>query len=235
MQWADKKSLQTSDCCGFRRASNPTNTSVRYRFSAAFASLCALGEKPNAGYHPQAAEAAALLMITLLQICRWLYRTLNTDARPWQIGLAAVLGALAGLLPFGLGMLAVFVVIMLVNCHFGTGFFAWGMFRLISWPLQVVVVRPVGAAFLELMPPFARELLIKAATTPIVSWFRFDYDDVAGAIALWLLLAVPLFIFTVAFFRRYQATLRARLAGSRVMRLLSQVWLFKVLRYVFVG
>lgn len=174
-------------------------------------------------------------MITVLQICRWLYRTLNTDARPWQIGIGVTLGALAGLLPYGLAMLAVFVAILVVNCHFGTAFFSWGFFRLVSIAFQMVLVRPLGAVALEALPQPGREFLVTCATTPVVSWLRLDYVDVAGAIALWCLLAVPLTIFSIVFFKRYQETLRARLANSRVMKLLSQVWLFKALRYVFVG
>lgn len=174
-------------------------------------------------------------MITLLQICRWLYRTLNTDARPWQVAAGIVLGALAGLLPYGLAMLSVFLVILVVNCHFGTAFFSWGMFRLFSWAFQMVLIRPLGAASLELLPSSAREFLVTCATTPVVSWLRLDYFDVAGAIALWCLIAVPLTIFSLVFFNRYQETLRSKLANSRVMKLLSQVWLFKALRYVFVG
>ena len=174
-------------------------------------------------------------MITFLQICRWLYRTLNTDARPWQIGVGITLGALAGLLPYGLAMLAVFFVILIVNCNFGTAFFSWGLFRLVSIALQTIVIRPMGAVALDAMPQAGRELLISAATMPIVSWLRLDYYDVAGAIALWCLLAVPLLIFSALFFRRYQDVLRAKLANSRTMKILSQIWLFKALRYVFVG
>ena len=174
-------------------------------------------------------------MITLLQICRWLYRTLNTDARPWQIGVGVTLGALAGLRPYGLAMRAVFIVLLLVNCDFGTAFFSWGMFRLISWSFQLVLIRPLGAVALELMPQAGRELLIACATMPVVSWLRLDYTDVMGAIAFWCLLAVPLTIFSILFFRRYQETLRAKLANSRIMKVLSQIWLFKALRYVFAG
>ncbi|MBP9890908.1 MAG: hypothetical protein KBG84_03325 [Planctomycetes bacterium] len=174
-------------------------------------------------------------MITLLQICRWLYRTLNTDARPWQVGVGITLGALAGLLPYGLAMLAVFLTILVVNCHFGTAFFSWGIFRLISIALQTLLIRPLGAVALEAMPQGGRELLIAASHMPIVSWLRLDYHDVAGAIALWCLIAIPLTIFSILFFRRYQEVLRAKLAHSRTMKILSQIWLFKALRYVFVG
>ncbi|MCZ7606056.1 MAG: hypothetical protein M5U25_08265 [Planctomycetota bacterium] len=39
------------------------------------------------------------MWITIIQFTRWLYRTLNADVRPWQVGLGFTLGALAGLLP----------------------------------------------------------------------------------------------------------------------------------------
>jgi len=174
-------------------------------------------------------------MITFLQICRWLYRTLNSDVRPWQIGAAITLGALAGLLPFGLTMLCVCFVVLLVNCHFGTACFAWGMFKLMAWPLQMILIRPMGAAATDLLPQAGRDLLVTCSTTPIVSWLRLDYFDVAGGIALWLLLAAPLMIFSTLLFQRYQDQMKAKLAKSRMMKILSQVWLFKALQYVFVG
>ena len=85
------------------------------------------------------------------------------------------------------------------------------------------------------LPQAGKDFLVQAATTPVLSLFRLDYFDVAGGFALWLLLALPLLIFTTLFFRRYQDVLTQTLAQSRVMKVLSQIWLFKALRYVFVG
>ncbi len=171
------------------------------------------------------------MTLLILKCCRWLYRTLNSDARPWQIGLAAVLGALAGLLPLGLGTLAVFTVIMLVNVHFTTACFSFAVFGALSLASQPLI-RPLGQRALEVAP---RQPIVDAARTPIVSLLRLDYFDVAGGIALWMLIALPLMAGVTLFYSRYQFWMKEKLAKSRVMKVLSQTWLFKGLRYVFVG
>ncbi|MCC6574548.1 MAG: hypothetical protein IT462_12255 [Planctomycetes bacterium] len=172
------------------------------------------------------------MTLLILKACRWLYRTLNSDARPWQIGLAVVLGALAGLLPLGLGTVAAFLLILLVNVHFSTAFFSFAVFQLLSLTLQTALIRPIGERTLDLAP---QALVVGAARTPIVSLFRFDYFDVAGGIALWLIIAAPLMAGVTLFYARYQAWMKAKLANSRIMKLLSQTWLFKGLRFVFIG
>jgi uncharacterized protein (TIGR03546 family) len=171
-------------------------------------------------------------MYTLIKFIRWVYKTLNSDARPWQIALAVVLGALAGLLPLGFGTLCVFVVILLVNVHFGSAVFAFLVFRLLSWSLQLALIRPLGALTLERLPP---EPLIAAAQTPVVSWLRLDYFDVAGAIVLWALIAVPLYLGMSVVWGRYRHVLEARLKNSKLFKWASSKWLFRGLRYVFIG
>jgi uncharacterized protein (TIGR03546 family) len=172
------------------------------------------------------------MWLTIIRFTRWLYRTLNADLAPWQIALGFTLGALAGMLPLGLGTVLVFTAIILVNVHFGSAMFAFGVFGVASWALQTPLVRPIGALALELAP---RGPMIAAAQTPVVSWLRLDYHDVAGAIAIWLVIALPLFICMAWFWKRFRPALEKKLANSRFMKWASKVWLFKGFRYVFLG
>jgi uncharacterized protein (TIGR03546 family) len=171
-------------------------------------------------------------LLTVIKFIRWVYKTLNSDAQPWQIALAVTLGALAGLLPLGLGTLCVFLVILLVNVHFGTALFSFAMFRLLSWSLQLLLIRPVGAFALDYAP---QGPLIAAANTPILAWLRLDYHDVAGAIAVWLVIALPLYLGMHFVWSRYRELLERRVKNSRFAKWASKVWLFKGLRYVFIG
>lgn len=172
------------------------------------------------------------MWLTIIKFTRWLYKTLNSDQFAWQIALGFTVGALAGLLPLGLGTLCVFTVIILVNMHFGSAMFAFGLFRLLSWALQGPVVRPTGAAALEVAP---RGPVIAAAESPVLSWLRLDYYDVAGAIAIWLMIAIPLFAGMWWFWKRFKPALEKKLRKSKFMKWASKVWLFKGLRYVFIG
>ena len=172
------------------------------------------------------------MFFTLIKATRWLYKTLNADLFPWQIALGFTLGALAGLLPLGLGTVCVFMVIILVNLHFGSAMFAFGLFKLITLPLQVVLIRPLGASALEVAP---QGPLIAAADTPIIAWLRLDYYDVAGAIALWLIIAVPVYLSMLFFWRAWRERLERKLQKSKFMKWASKVWLFKGFKYVFLG
>lgn len=171
-------------------------------------------------------------MLTIIKFTRWLYKTLNSDQRPWQVALGFTLGALAGLLPIGLGTVAVFILIILVNMHFGSALFAFGLFRLLAVVLQGALIRPLGAWAVEVAP---HQPLIAAAQAPVLSWVRLDYHDVAGAIALWAFIAIPLFVGMSLTWRRYKPALEVKLKKSRLFKWGSKVWLFKGLRYVFLG
>ncbi len=171
-------------------------------------------------------------MFTLIKITRWIYKTLNSDVRPWQIGLGFTLGALAGMLPLGLGTLLVFTAILLVNVHFGSAMLAFGLFKLIAWPLQLAVIRPAGELALDIAP---QGPVIAASQTPVLAWLRLDYFDVAGALAIWLVLAVPLFLLMTGLWTRFRSVMDRRLKNSRFMKWASNVWIFKGLRYVFAG
>ena len=172
------------------------------------------------------------MWLTIIKFTRWLYKTLNADLAPWQIGLGFTMRALAGLLPLGLGTVCVFTLIILVNMHFGSAMFSFGLFRLLAWALQTVLIRPVGASALEFAP---HGPLIAAAQTPILGWLRLDYYDVAGAIAIWLILAMPLFIGMSLFWKRFRPALEKKLKNSKALKWLSKMWLFKGLKYVFLG
>jgi uncharacterized protein (TIGR03546 family) len=197
-----------------------------------FHHLAPVALRPTSSTIANPPREAFPVWLTLFKFTRWLYQTLNSDVAPWQVGLGFTLGALAGLLPPGLGTVCVFTAIILINVHFGSALFVFGVFRLVGWALEGPLVRPVGASALELVP---QAPLIAAAQTPVVSWLRLDYHDVAGAIAIWLMIAIPMFAGMTLFWRRYRPMLEKKLKNSRLMQWASQVWLFRGLKYVFLG
>jgi len=171
-------------------------------------------------------------MFTIIKACRWLYKTLNSDTRPWQMALAVLLGALAGLLPLGLGTVCVFMVILLINVHFGTATFVFALFQLASLPLQLPLIRPLGRFALERTP---QDPIINAAQAPVVSLVRLDYYDVAGAVTLWLMLAIPLFLLTYVVWSKYQEKLQGKIGESKLFKWISKFWVFRTLKYIFAG
>lgn len=172
------------------------------------------------------------MWLTIIKFTRWLYKTLNSDQFAWQISLGFTIGALAGLLPLGLGTVVVFTFIVLVNLHFGSAMFAFGLFRLVSWALQGPVIRPTGASALDIAP---HGPIIAISQTPILSWLRLDYYDVAGAIAVWLIIAIPLFVGMTLFWHKFRPALEKKLKKSKFLKWASKMWIFKGLKYVFLG
>lgn len=172
------------------------------------------------------------MWIIIFQFTRWLYRMLNADVRPWQVALGITLGALAGLLPFGLGTLCVFIAILLVNVHFGSATFSFALCRLVGWALQGPVIRPLGWRAFEFVP---QQPLIQLAQTPVLSWLRLHDDDVLGAVVLWCLMALPLFLLVTFVWTKYQDRLKSKWANSRILKWLSKLWLVKIARYAFIG
>ncbi|MCC6464490.1 MAG: hypothetical protein IT463_04030 [Planctomycetes bacterium] len=172
------------------------------------------------------------MWLTVLNFTRWLYKTLNADVRPWQVGLGVTLGALAGMLPLGPWTLLAFLPILLVNVNFGIAVLSFGVVRGLAWLLQDVVIRPIGIVTLDAVP---HDPVIQAARTPLLALLRLDYFDVAGGLAVWAIMALPLFIAVTALWGRFHARLKQRWANSKLLVWLSRIWLFKLVRYVFIG
>lgn len=172
------------------------------------------------------------MWLIIFQFTRWLYRTLNADVRPWQIALGITLGALAGLLPLGLGTLCVFIALLLINVHFGSATFSFALFRIIGWALQGPVIRPIGWQAFDYAP---QAPLIQLAQTPVLTWLQLDGEDVMGALVLWMIIAIPLFLAMTFLWSKYQDKLKQRWSESRLLKWLSKLWLVKTIRYVFIG
>ena len=171
------------------------------------------------------------MFLTLFKFTRWLYKTLNSDLEPWQIALGITLGALAGLLPFGLLMLSLFVLMLLINLHFGSGLFSFGLFSLLHLPLRKPLILPLG----DWVHENFRGIIESAYESSALNWMSLDMNHVAGAIALWAVLAVPLFLSSALMWRKLQGPIREKLKNNKYLRWASKTWLAKGLKYAFIG
>lgn len=171
------------------------------------------------------------MFLTLFKFTRWLYKTLNSDLKPWQIALGITFGALAGLLPFGLLMLAIFVLMLLINLHFGSGLFSFGLFSLLHLPLRKPIIMPLG----DWVHENFRGFIETAHDSSALSWMSLDMNHVAGAIALWAIMAVPLFIGSIIMWNKLQGPIREKLKSNRYLKWASKTWFAKGLKYAFIG
>lgn len=171
------------------------------------------------------------MFLTLFKFTRWLYKTLNSDLRPWQIALGITLGALAGLLPFGLLMLAVLVLMLLVNLHFSSGMFSFGLFSLLHLPLRKPLIFPIG----DWVHGSFRSFIELAYDSSLLNWMNLDMNHVAGAVGLWVFLAIPLFSGSMVMWSKLQGPIRDKLKSNSYLKWASKTWLAKGLKYVFIG
>jgi uncharacterized protein (TIGR03546 family) len=171
------------------------------------------------------------VFLTFIKFSRWLYKTLNADLKPWQIALGITFGALAGLLPLGLLMIAVFLLMLLVNLHFGSGLFSFGLFSLLYTPIRKPVILPLG----DWVHANFRGFIEFAYESAAMGWMNLDMNNVAGGVALWAVLAIPLFLGSVFMWKKLQGPMREKLKTNKFLKWVSKTWLAKGLRYVFVG
>jgi uncharacterized protein (TIGR03546 family) len=169
-----------------------------------------------------------------LTLTRKLYKVLSSDSSPTAIAVAVAFGVLAGCVPVTSGL---FVFLMLLTLIFrvqiAAAMLAWGLTRLLSKVLLARFFESAGEALLD--PEALHGFWTWARNLPVVAWFGIDrYAILGGAVvglALGLALIVPLRL-TVISYRRW---LHERVSSNRFFRWLTNFWLTKLLKFVFVG
>jgi len=173
-------------------------------------------------------------MLFILKLLRKLYRTLSSEASPTQIALGFGFGILLGLVPRTVGLFFFLLGCLLV-------------FR-VNIPMALVGALAGKAASLAVAPAtlaaghfllddatFLKPLWKATLNLPFVALLDLGQYRVMGAAAVGLgagaILFVPIRKLVVA----YRVKLQARVANSKFVKWLNRIWLFRILRWIFVG
>lgn len=170
----------------------------------------------------------------LISLIRKLYKILSADASPSAIAFAVSLGILAGCLPVRCGLAAAIALVVIVfRVQVSTAIVSWGLTRLVSAALLARAFESLGESLLE--AEGARGFWTWFLNLPVIAWFGLDrYAILGGAVvglALGALAFVPVRLAVVS----YRRWLHDRVSKSKLFRWVTNLWLVRILRFVFVG
>ncbi len=155
-------------------------------------------------------------MLTLLKLLQSLFKTLHSEGTPGQVAAGIMLGAGIGLSPLLSGHnLLLFALLVLLNVSFGGGMLGLALFTPLAFILDPVFDR-LGLALLD--APQLQALWTSLYNTPLVPYTSFNNTVTLGALAAWLVLALPIFVAARVAVARYRARYGERVMNSRLMK-----------------
>lgn len=162
----------------------------------------------------------------ILKLLQQLFRALNSDGTPGQVGMGMALGLAFGLTPLAsLHNLAILAVAMLTTVSFPGVMLGWVIATPLGFALDPVFDR-VGMALL--MNDALAPLFTWIVNTPVVALSRLNNSIVLGSLVVWLALLVPahfLFRFLVA---RYREHIFAHVQKWRIVQIIKTSKLYGV-------
>jgi uncharacterized protein (TIGR03546 family) len=162
----------------------------------------------------------------ILKFLQQLFRALNSDGTPGQVGMGMALGLAFGLTPLGsLHNLLILAVAMLTTVSFPGVMLGWLIATPLGFALDPLFDR-VGMALLtnESLAP----LFTWIVNTPVVALSRLNNSIVLGSLVVWFVLLVPayfLFRFLVA---RYREHIFAHIQKWKVVQVIKTSKLYGV-------
>ncbi len=169
-----------------------------------------------------------------LKIVRKLFKGLSGAESPTQIGLGFALGITLGLVPFtsGIGIL-LFLCILAFTVSFPFAVVGWAIAGALRVAVLGSVLVAVGHWVLEVLPLqwFWSWLL----NLPVIALSGLKAYAVMGGAVLGLLAGAALFYPIRFLVMRYRTAVVERLSKSRAFKYVTNLWLIRMLRWVFIG
>ncbi len=162
-----------------------------------------------------------MLIIKFLQT---MFKALNSDGTPGQVGMGMAIGLCFGLTPLvSLHNLLVLAVAMLTTVSFPGVFLGWAIATPLGFLLDPLFDR-IGMALLtqdSLAPLFTW-----IVNTPVVALSRLNNSVVLGSLVSWMLLLVPSYFVFKVLVDKYRAHVLAYVRKLKVVQMLqgSKLW-----------
>lgn len=158
-------------------------------------------------------------MMLVLKFLQTLFKALNSDGTPGQVGMGMAVGLCFGLTPLvSLHNLLVLAVAMLTTLSFPGVFLGWAIATPLGFLLDPVFDR-IGMALLTndaLAPMF-----VWIVNTPIIALSRLNNTIVLGSFVSWLVLLVPSYFLFKVLVRRYRADVYAHVQKWKVVQVIK--------------
>lgn len=170
----------------------------------------------------------------LLVWLRRLYKVLSADASPSAIAFAVAFGLTLGFIPLSSGLaLFLMVAILALRVQLSAALVAVAISKLLTALGLQSVFFSTGVALLD--NEGLRGFWTWFLNLPVVAWFQLEHYVVLGGAVCGTLLGALVFWPVRQLVIGYRSFLHDRVSDSRFFRWLTNFWLTKVLRFVFVG
>ena len=170
----------------------------------------------------------------LLKFIRKLFKILNGDTSPVEIGLGFVLGMFLGLAPMKTLLALVFLLLFLVlKANFASMLFGLAVFKLLGVAFLDVISKAIGRGLL-VDCAFLHGFWQWLVNLPLVSFMELNDTLVMGGLALGVVLAVPVYFLVTRGVRRYRERQKSQME-SKFDKWLKKVWIVKLLKWLLIG
>lgn len=164
-----------------------------------------------------------MLFIKFLQT---LFKALNSDGTPGQVGMGMAIGLCFGLTPLmSLHNVLVLAVAMLTTVSMPGVFLGWAIATPLGFMLDPAFDR-VGLALL--MRDDLAPLFTWIVNTPVVALSRLNNTIVLGSLVVWLLALVPAYFVFRVLVDRYRAHVYAKVQQWKIVQLLKTSKLYQL-------
>ncbi len=160
----------------------------------------------------------------LLKFLQQMFRALNSDGTPGQVGMGMAIGLAFGLTPLiSLHNLVILAVAMLTTVSFPGVMLGWAVAVPLGFALDPLFDR-VGMAIL--MSDAAAPFFTWVVNTPVVALSGLNNSITLGSLVVWIVLLVPAFFVFRTLVARYRAHVLAYVQRWRVVQVLksSKLW-----------
>ncbi len=165
---------------------------------------------------------------------RKIYKALSADASPEAIAFAVLFGLTLGCVPVFWGLGLHLIACMLVfRVQVSTALLALGLGKALSAAGLSALFVPVGSRLLY--PEGARGFWTWFLNLPVVAWLDLDRPAVLGGFLVGLALGAILFFPIRQLIIGYRRYAHEKVSQNKFFKWLTNFWLIKALRFVFLG
>ncbi len=165
---------------------------------------------------------------------RKIYKTLSADASPEAIAFGFLFGFILGFIPLlsGLGLFLI-ASLLILRVQISSALIALAIGKSLALLGLSALYLPVGEILLE--PQGLHGFWTWFLNLPVVAWLDLDRHAITGGAVLGLLLGLVLFYPIRSLVIGYRRFLHDRVSSNKFFRWLTNFWLIKGLRFVFIG
>jgi uncharacterized protein (TIGR03546 family) len=160
----------------------------------------------------------------ILKFLQQMFRALNSDGTPGQVGMGMAIGLAFGLTPLlSLHNLVILAVAMLTTVSFPGVMLGWAIGIPLGFALDPLFDR-IGMAIL--MSGAAAPFFTWIVNTPVVALSGLNNSITLGSLVVWFVLLLPAFVLFRTLVTRYRAHVLAYVQRLRVVQVLksSKLW-----------